>query len=150
MAKYPENIQETLDTLALFPDRADRIQVLISLADRYEPVPERIATRPYEESHRVKGCESEVFVWGMPRDDGTLDFQYAVENPQGVSAMVLAVLLGDLSGTPLSTVATLPCEVIYEIFGNELSMGKSMGLMGMITATVSLARQGLAGEAAAD
>ena len=141
---YPENIQETLDTLALFPDRADRIQVLISLADRYQPVPDEIAPRPYPESRRVKGCESEVFVWAVPRGDGTLDFHYAVENPQGVSAMVMAVLLGDLSGKPLSQVAALPSDVVYEIFGNELSMGKSMGLMGMVNATVALARQGTA------
>ncbi len=147
MTKYPANIQETLDTLALFPDRADRIQVLISLADRYEPVSDEVATRPYSESQRVKGCESEVFVWAVPRGDKTLDLHYAVENPQGVSAMVLAVLLGVLSGRPLAEVAALPSDVVYEIFGNELSMGKSMGLMGMVNATSALARQGMAEDA---
>jgi cysteine desulfuration protein SufE len=141
MASYPAKVQDTLDTLALFPDRADRIQVLISLADRFRPLPEEIARRPYPESHRVKGCESEVFVWAVPRDDGTLDFHYAVENPQGVSAMALAVILGDLSGIPLREVAALSSDVVYEIFGNELSMGKSMGLMGMVNATAGLARE---------
>lgn len=142
MADYPEPIQDALDTLDLFDDRADRIQALISYSDRYEPVPEEVAPKPYPESHRVKGCESEVFVWGIPQADGTLKYHFAVENPQGVSAMALAVILDQgLSGRPLEEVAAIPCDLVYEIFGNELSMGKSMGLMGMVNSVTGLAKK---------
>lgn len=138
-------LQEILDTLELFPDRIDRIHALISIAERFEPVPETIAAKPYPEEHRVKACESEAYVWALPQDDGTQCYRFAVENPQGVSAMALAVILDEgLSGEPVERVATLGCDVVYEVFGRELSMGKSMGLMGMVNAVVAEARKALA------
>jgi cysteine desulfuration protein SufE len=49
--------------------------------------------------------------------------------------MALAQILDDtLSGEPLEQVAQVPPDVIYEIFGRELSMGKSMGLMNTVSA----------------
>ena len=62
-----------LEMLELLPDRSDRIQYLISLADRFRDVPPSVATRPFGEEHRVPQCESEAYVWASPRegrDDG--------------------------------------------------------------------------------
>ncbi|MEM7048272.1 MAG: SufE family protein [Acidobacteriota bacterium] len=138
----PERLRENLELLALMPDRADRIQLLIDTAERFREVSAEIAQRPFGEEHRVPACESEAFVWALPRTDGTLDFHFAVENPQGISAMAMAVLLGEsLSGAPLDQVAAVPRDVVYEIFGRELSMGKSMGLMGMVAMVTTYARQ---------
>jgi cysteine desulfuration protein SufE len=146
----PPKLEETLELLDLVPDRAERIQVLIDIADRFEAVPERIARRPYAAEHQVPACESEAYVWGERRADGTLDFYFAVENPQGISAKSLAVILDEgLSGAPLEQVAAVPDDLIYRIFGRELSMGKSMGLMGMVTMVTSTARKALADPAAA-
>jgi cysteine desulfuration protein SufE len=133
MAKMPDKLNETLETIALVPDRADRIQLLIDIAGRFREVPERIATRPFPEESRVPACESEAFVFEEERPDGTLDFHFAVENPQGISAKAMAVILEEgLSGAPPEEVAAVPQDLVYQIFGNELSMGKSMGLMGMV------------------
>lgn len=146
MPDYPEKLRETLDTLALLPDRADRIQMLIDVADRFREVPESVARRPFPEEHRVPACESEAFVWAEPRGDGTCRYHFAVENPQGISAMALAVILGDaLSGLPPDEVAAVPSDVVYEVFGKELSMGKSMGLMGMVSKLQSETRKQAAG-----
>jgi cysteine desulfuration protein SufE len=74
-----------------------------------------------------------------------LDFHFAVENPQGISAKALAVLLGDtLSGAPPEQVAAVPQDIVYQVFGSELSMGKSMGLMGMVSMVANLAKKQLA------
>jgi cysteine desulfuration protein SufE len=68
-----------------------------------------------------------------PLGDGTLKFEFAVDNPQGMSAMALARILDDsLSGVPLEQVRQVPDDLVYTIFGRELSMGKSAGLMGMV------------------
>ena len=132
--RYPEPLQELMDTLALLPDRNDRIQLLIDLSERFEEVPERVARRPFPEEHRVEGCESEAFAWAEPRGDGTFDYHFAVENPQGVSARSLATILRQgLSGQAPEEIARVPSDLVYEVFGNELSMGKSMGLMGMVS-----------------
>ena len=131
-----------LETLDLLPDRADRIQYLISLADRFRPVPPELATRPFGEEHRVPQCESEAYVWATPRADGTLDFHFAVENPQGVSAKALAAMLAEgLSGQAPDVVARVPPDLVYAVFGRELSMGKNLGLMGMVQMCNAFARR---------
>lgn len=140
LAAIPEGLRETLELFHSIPDRSERIEALISMGERFHPVPERIATRPFPEENRVQGCESEAYVWAEPREDGTLNFYFAVENPQGISAMALAVILQDnCSGAPLEQVRAIPRDIVYRFFGRELSMGKSLGLMGMIDSVRRLA-----------
>ena len=138
----PPRLQEHLELVELLPDRADRIQYLISQADRFREVPAAVATRPFPESHRVPQCESEAYVWATPRPDGTLDFHFAVENPQGIAAKALAAILADgLAGQPLATVTAIPGDVVYSLFGRELSMGKNLGLLGMLQMCQAFARR---------
>lgn len=127
----PKPLQDQLDELAFFPDRSDRIQALIALGEEFSnPSQEEMPRTP---ESRVPGCESEVFVTSAPRPDGSRDFQIAVDNPQGISAMALAIILQrGLSGVSPNEVADVPDEIVYEIFGRELSMGKSLGLTGMV------------------
>jgi len=141
MLQLPERLERWLATLETL-ERSDRMQMLIDVAGRFPHVPPRIAQQPYPKERRVPGCESEAYVWAEPKADGTLTYYFAVENPQGISAMALAALLGDgLSGAPLEEVAAVPADVIYRIFGRELSMGKSLGLMGMVNMVRAAARQ---------
>jgi cysteine desulfuration protein SufE len=134
VSALPERLEEVLQGLDLLTDRADRIEALIGLADRFREVSPELVSRPFPESHRVPGCESEAFVWVLDRPDGTLQLEFAVENPQGVSAKALAALLDrSLSGLPPDEVARLSPDVVYRIFGSELSMGKSMGLTAMVS-----------------
>lgn len=145
MPEIPEKLSNTLETLDLVSDRSERIQLLIDIAERFKEVSPRLAQRPFGEDHRVPACESEAYVWGEPRQDGTLDFHFAVENPQGISAKAMAVLLGDsLSGAPPEQVAAVPQDIVYRVFGRELSMGKSMGLMGMVSMVNNLAKKQMA------
>jgi len=126
----PKPLQEQLDNLAFFESRQDRIEALIALGDEYrnEPIPDV----PRDAQHRVPACESEVYVDSQPLGVG-LKFRFAVDNPQGISAMALARILDEgLSGVPLDQIRQVPEGLVYTIFGNELSMGKSAGLMGMV------------------
>ena len=143
MQLLPERLETWLATMESL-DRPDRIQMLIDLAGRFPLVPPRIAQRPYPAECRVPGCESEAYVWAEPKPDGTLTYYFAVENPQGISAMALAAILGNtLSGVPPEKVAAIPADVVFRIFGRELSMGKSLGLMGMVNMVRAAARQQL-------
>jgi cysteine desulfuration protein SufE len=142
MAEIPSKLADTLDAFAMIGDRGERIQLLIDIANRFREVPPEIARRPFDKEHLVPACESQAYVWGQRRPDGTLDFHFAVENPQGVSAKAMAAVLRDTaSGAPLEQVAGISQDVVYKIFGNELSMGKSMGLMGMVGMVSTLARK---------
>jgi cysteine desulfuration protein SufE len=54
----------------------------------------------------------------------------------------MAVILGDaLSGTPPEQVAEVSQDIVYQVFGRELSMGKSMGLMSMVGMVAALAKK---------
>ena len=86
----PATLQKILDTFALFPDQADRTDLLLSFADRFAPVPAEIATRPFDKAHQVPACESEAYVWAVKNDDGTVKLHFAVESPSGISAKALA------------------------------------------------------------
>ena len=47
----------------------------------------------------------------------------------------MAVILREtLEDAPLAEIAALPADLPYRIFGRELSMGKNMGLLGMVQA----------------
>lgn len=123
-----------LEDLEFFPDRADRIQFLISLSRQFAP-----STKEPDEEHRVPACESEAFVW-MDAPGGVLQPEFAVLNPQGISAMAMAVVLQKaLEGQPPASARQLPEDLPYSFFGKELSMGKSAGLMGMVQMAKALA-----------
>ncbi len=147
MAEVPAKLEETLEVLDMVADRSERIQMLIDIAGRFQEVPQGIARRPFAEAHRVQACESQAFVWGQDRPDGTLGLYFAVENPQGISAKALSVILGEgLSGEPLEQVAAVSPDLVYRIFGRELSMGKSMGLMGIVSMVAGFAQRRLAAQ----
>jgi cysteine desulfuration protein SufE len=138
---YPPRLAELVETLALL-DRGELIDALIGLADRFAEVPAEIARRPFPENRKVPACESEAYVFPAPRPDGGLDLHFAVENPQGLSAKAMAVILKEnLEGEDPASYADLSSELPLEIFGRELSMGKNMGLMAMVAMVAHAARQ---------
>ena len=142
MADYPEALQDVLDDFSWISDRRERIEMLIQYADQFEKVPGEIATPPYPEDHRVPACESEAYVWAREQDNGGLKLYFAVENPQGLSAMAMAAILEQtVSGLPPEQILQINPEIVYQLFGKDLSMGKGAGLTGMVNMVQALARQ---------
>ena len=133
-------LQDVLDTFALFPDPADRTNLLLDYAAQFKDVPASVATRPFSTDHLVPYCESEAYAWAEPKGDGTLKLYFAVENPAGVSAKALATILDkSLSGLPPAEVATVNPDIVEQIFRQNISMGKGLGLMSMVQAVRTLA-----------
>jgi cysteine desulfuration protein SufE len=137
---------EKLDALlTLFDEVTDldeRSALLIDYAERFREVPPDVARRPFPESSRVPYCESEAFVWVLPRSDRTLALYFAVENPSGISAKALAsILQTTLSGSTPEQIASVSPDIVERIFRQNISMGKGMGLMGMVEAVRNGARR---------
>jgi len=125
-------------------DRGLRAEMLIDYADSFEEVPASIAKRPFPEQSRAPRCESDAYVFATDLPDGTFKLWFAVENPQGLSAKAWAVILDQtLTGQPLDVVAHVPQDVIFKIFGRDLSMGKGQGLIGMLELVQHEARKRL-------
>ncbi|MBS1716507.1 MAG: SufE family protein [Armatimonadetes bacterium] len=130
-------LEELICDIEAIADRRERIEALISIGDQFVNEPSAIV--PRTEENRVKGCESEVFITAEPGP--TLNLHFAVDNPQGISAMAFAQILKEcLNGQPTSEAEFLNEEMVYRVFGTELSMGKTAGLTGMIQRVKSLAQ----------
>ena len=143
MRELPQSLAALVADFA-FCDRTERAELLIEYADRFREVPGGIATRPFPEEHHVTRCESEAYVWAEDLPDGTLKFHFAVENPQGLSAKAWSVILDEtLSGAPVAEVAAVPADVVFQVFGKDVSMGKGQGLMGITDMVTAFARQRL-------
>ncbi|GAB4525047.1 MAG: hypothetical protein OHK0046_40410 [Anaerolineae bacterium] len=146
MADYPEKLAQLLDDFSYITDRNERAEYLIEIADRFKEfkVPAEIAEPPYDEEHHVQQCESDAYVWAIDQADGTQRYYFDVLNPQGLSAMATGVILGDaLSGQPLEKVAQVEPDIIFQLFGKEISMGKGQGLMGIVRMVRDAARKKL-------
>ena len=142
MTSFPASLQSVLETFDMFPDPADRTNMLLSYADQFREVPADVAQRPFAKSHQIPQCESDAYAWAIKNPDGTLTLHFAVENPSGVSAKALAAILQrSLSGLPPAQIATIDTSIVERIFRQNISMGKGMGLMSMVEAVRSLARR---------
>ncbi len=131
----PADLQTILDDFEFITDRNERAEYLIEIASRFDAVkvPAEISSRPHPEENHVVMCESDAYVWAVDQPDGTQRYYFDVLNPQGLSAMAMGVILGEnLSGVPLEEVAEVPADIVFTLFGREVSMGKGQGLMGII------------------
>jgi cysteine desulfuration protein SufE len=138
----PGALRDVLDAFALVEDPVDRANLLISFADRFTPVPAEVATPPYAKDHLVPYCESEAYVWLVLQHDGTARLHFAVENPSGISAKALAsILASTLSGRTPEEIEQVSPDIVEQIFRQNISMGKGMGLMAMVQAVQALARR---------
>ena len=135
----PDSLREILDEIKKLPDQDARADYLIELAASFKEVDPKIASRPFPKSNQVPACESDAYVWVTKDHKGYPKFHFAVENPQGVSAKALAVIIDQgLSGVEPSLISQVSDEFVYEIFGSGLSMGKGLGLKSMIGKCKSL------------
>jgi len=144
MSRYPDKLADVLETFEMFSEPTERAQLLISYSDQFRPVPPEVATRPYPSSHQIPQCESEAYAWAVKQPDDTLKLYFAVENPSGISARALATILDkSLSGLPAEQVAQVSPDIVEQIFRQNISMGKGMGLMSMVLAVRALAQRAM-------
>jgi cysteine desulfuration protein SufE len=139
-----EKLDELQETLDMFADPSSRADLLIGFADKFKGVPAEIATRPYPRRQQVPQCESEAYVWADVKPDRTLQLHFAVENPSGISAKALAVILDSVySGQPAEDVLSLDPEIVERVFRQNISMGKGLGLKSMVLAVQALTRDAI-------
>lgn len=146
MTEIPSALAELLADFETITDRNERAELLIEMADRFADVQVAadVAQPPYPDERRAPACESETYVWAEDAPDGTLRFSFDVLNPQGLSAKAFSVVVGEtLSGAPLEQVAAVPDDIVFQLFGKELTMGKGAGLMGILTLVRHEARKRL-------
>jgi cysteine desulfuration protein SufE len=132
ISEYPESLRDMMEMFEDI-DEHGRAEILLDYSSRFQEVPSNIAERPFPEDHRVQRCESEAYVFTESAPNGGINFYFAVENPQGVSARALgAILQESLMGADAQTIKTIPHDIVFRLFGKRISMGKGEGLLGMV------------------
>ncbi|OLS22428.1 MAG: hypothetical protein HeimC2_29550 [Candidatus Heimdallarchaeota archaeon LC_2] len=133
MDDYPSKLKELIEEFKLIESRNDRMDMLIYYSEEFKEVSDKISSRPYPEENRVPSCESGAFIFSELDHDGKIHFHFAVDNPQGISAKAMAVIIDKtVSGESPEAVSKLREEIVYDFFGKNLSMGRNMGLTSMI------------------
>ena len=135
MRDLPQKLSEFIENLSAFENENERNEILVDYADKFKSVPPEIAEKPYPEKNKIAFCESGAYVWTVMQTDKTPRFYFAVENPHGISAKALSVILDKtLSGVQPEEIIKISPDIVNEIFGNSLSMGKNLGLTGILLA----------------
>lgn len=142
MDQFPQKLKELLDLFSMLSSEQERIDFLINYSDKFKENPDQVAQ--LTEENNVPFCESGVYVWAKKQPDKTLKFYFAVQNPQGISAKALTVILDHtVSGEKPEKILNIPDDLVFKIFGQNLSMGKNMGLSGIVQMVKRKARQSL-------
>ena len=140
----PSKLNAILEELKSIEDFQTRMDYLIEFGESFKEVPTNIKARPFGDNSKIPACESDAYVFSRLDDSGNMKYYFAVENPHGVSAKALAVILDQgLSGEKPEAISQIPEEIVYDIFGKDLSMGKGVGLMGMIRLVKFLAERAI-------
>ena len=110
----------------LEPD--DRYRLLIDLGRDLEPMPDPLKT----DATLVRGCSASVWLYPVPRDDGTLHF-LADSNAAITRGIVALILLAVQDRRPEDVVG---CDIERELarfdLGNQLSSNRTQGIPNMI------------------
>ena len=102
-----------------------------------------VATRPFDKSCLVPHCESEAYVWADPADGRHAEAPLRGREPRGH--------FGEGAGGDSRQDRCRGCRpprsppsrptIVEQIFRQNISMGKGMGLMSMVQAVQALARR---------
>ncbi|MDB5352482.1 MAG: SufE protein involved in Fe-S center assembly [Planctomycetota bacterium] len=125
-AALDEIIEELRDT-----DRQERIELLIDMAKRLPPLPDRLAHFK-DEAHRVPECQSPVFLVVEIDGDRVRLFADAPIEAPTVRGFV-AILVEGLDGATVEEILTLPSDLVERTGMPEiLGMLRVRGLHGVL------------------
>ena len=122
------SLSDVLDDYELL-DADDRYRLLIDLGRGLEPMPEPLKT----DATLVRGCSASVWLYPVPRDDGTLHF-LADSNAAITKGIVALVLLAVQDRAPQAILATdIEGALAPFDLGNQLSSNRTQGIPNMIS-----------------
>ena len=111
-----------------FLDADDRYRLLIDLGRSLEPMPDALKT----DATLVRGCSAAVWVYPVPRDDGTLHF--LADSNAAITKGIVALILSAVQDKPAGEVATMDLVAALAPFDlrNQLSSNRTQGVPNMI------------------
>ena len=111
-----------------FLDADDRYRLLIELGRELEPMPAALKT----DATLVRGCSAAVWVYPVPRDDGSLHF--LADSNAAITKGIVALILSAVQDKPAREVAAMDVAAALAPFDlrNQLSSNRTQGVPNMI------------------
>ncbi len=133
---HPAHIQDLIDDFAFLDDWEDRYVHVIELG---KALPE-LSTQERNETTKVKGCVSQVWLVKSVSDDGRLI--YRGDSDAHIVKGLVAVTLLLYSGQTAQAILDIDAKAVFEDLGlaEHLSMQRSNGLAAMVARIQSDAR----------
>ena len=112
----------------LFLDGDDRYRLLIELGRELEPMPDALKT----DATLVRGCSASVWVYPVPRGDGTLHF--LADSNAAITKGIVALVLCAVQDRPAAEVAAMDVAAALAPFdlASQLSSNRTQGVPNMI------------------
>jgi len=120
-----------------FLDADDRYRLLIELGRELEPMPEALKT----DATLVRGCSAAVWVYPVPREDGSLHF--LADSNAAITKGIVALILSAVQDKPAPEVAAMDVAAALAPFDlrNQLSSNRTQGVPNMIALIREAARR---------
>ena len=111
-----------------FLDADDRYRLLIELGRELEPMPAALKT----DATLVRGCSAAVWVYPVPREDGSLHF--LADSNAAITKGIVALILSAVQDKPAREVAAMDVAAALAPFDlrNQLSSNRTQGVPNMI------------------
>ena len=111
-----------------FLDSDDRYRLLIELGRELEPMPEALKT----DATLVRGCSAAVWVYPVPREDGSLHF--LADSNAAITKGVVALVIAVVQDQPAAEIAAMDVEAALAPFDlkHQLSSNRTQGVPNMI------------------
>jgi len=111
-----------------FLDADDRYRLLIELGRELEPMPAALKT----DATLVRGCSAAVWVYPVPKDDGSLHF--LADSNAAITKGIVALILSAVQDKPAREVAAMDVAEALAPFDlrNQLSSNRTQGVPNMI------------------
>ena len=111
-----------------FLDADDRYRLLIDLGRQLEPMPAALKT----DATLVRGCSASVWVYPMPREDGTLHF--LADSNASITKGIIALILLAVQDRPARAILDTDIAETLAPFDlkRQLSSSRTQGVPNMI------------------
>lgn len=130
IALEQERIREEFE---LFDDWRERIEYIMELGKGLPPINENLK----QDSHKVHGCQSQVWMIAEPRDDR---LAYHADSDAFIVKGLIALLMRLYSNRSPDEILENPPQVFEDIgLGKNLTPGRSNGLYAMVKRIMELA-----------
>jgi len=131
MTEKLEEISELFQSVE--PDM--RLELLLDYANKLPALPERLREASDSAQHRVRECQTPLFLWVEPSEagDSRVDIHIDVAEEAPTVKGIASIIVQAYSGAPASQVTEIPNDLLNRLgLGEAIRMTRIVGLSALL------------------